>query len=80
MVDEFSVKNVNLLCASELNRGDRFFVRVRYRARLADCLVDFAVEDEVRIRFAEPQPPVASGQSAVFYDDKGVIAFGGVII
>lgn len=80
LVDEFSVKNVNLLCASELNRGDRFFVRVRYRARLAECLVDFAVEDEVRIRFAEPQPPVASGQSAVFYDDKGVIAFGGVII
>jgi len=75
----FDVENVSYLSLPVSSVGDRYTVRVRYRARPVGCVVTAVTEKGVSISFDTPQPPVAKGQSAVFYDGDGVIAFGGVI-
>ena len=80
LTEGFTVSNVNCLSVPAVCAGDCYSVRVRYRARPVRCTVTAVDEGRVDVAFFEPQPPVASGQSAVFYDDDGVIAFGGIII
>lgn len=75
----FNVENVSYLSVPSVSAGDRYTVRVRYRARPVNCVVTAVTEKGVSVSFDAPQPPVAKGQSAVFYDGEGVIAFGGVI-
>ena len=62
-------------------------VRVRYRQPLfsatlthADFTQTNAEKNGVRVIFDEPQKFVASGQSAVFYDQSGQMLGGGVIL
>ena len=59
--------------------------RVRYRQPLAEATIQFSNSRELEnkrkliLRFVKPQKFVAEGQSAVFYDAKGVMLGGGVI-
>ncbi len=76
----FTINDLSYLSVPSVKVGDRCFVRVRYRARPVGCVVSALTEDTVSVCFDNPQPPVARGQSAVFYDENGVIAFGGVIV
>jgi len=80
---EVELKNVNLM-SSELrikNHELRIPVRarVRYRQSLFPAL--FIIHNSsFKLVFDKPQKFVASGQSAVFYDDKGLMLGGGVIV
>jgi tRNA-specific 2-thiouridylase len=72
------VKQVNWL-GSELPRGSRRVeVKTRYRAPEVAADVTPRSDDTVAVRFTHPQPAVAPGQSAVFYD--GDIVLGGGIV
>lgn len=75
----FSVNNITLMAVSEISVGQSFYVRVRYRAKPVKCLITDISEYGVVVAFCEEHGPVALGQSAVFYLENGIIAFGGVI-
>jgi tRNA-specific 2-thiouridylase len=55
----------------------RLFVKIRYAAPPVPCTVEFC-ENSARVILDEPARAVTPGQSAVFYDEQGVI-FGGFI-
>ena len=60
------------------------YARVRYRQPLAKAKLlrhsERSEESRYKLLFAAPQKFVAVGQSAVFYDKKGVMLGGGVIL
>jgi len=78
------VTNVNWI-AGFPKRGAWYTARVRYRGELLLCRFDMASiglahrKEEVTLQFKKPQWAVASGQSAVFYDNEGEMMGGGVI-
>lgn len=55
-------------------------VKVRYRHAGAAATLEQYGSDTVRVRFDSPVKAATPGQSAVFYDDKGYITGGGVIL
>ena len=55
----------------------RLFVKIRYAAPPVPCTVEFC-ENSARVILDEPARAVTPGQSAVFYDEQGVV-FGGFI-
>ncbi|MCR4261193.1 MAG: tRNA 2-thiouridine(34) synthase MnmA [Candidatus Colwellbacteria bacterium] len=66
-----------------LNEGfslpSKVFARVRYRQDLHEAVLD-RLEDNLVLRFSQPVRFVAPGQSAVFYDGKGRLLGGGIIL
>lgn len=57
----------------------RLAVKPRYQSPTAPALVTFAGGGRARVRFDEPQAFVSTGQSAVIYDEDGVVVAGGFI-
>ncbi len=53
--------------------------RVRYRQPVSPAVLSKLSVNRHKLTFAKPQKFVAEGQSAVFYDAKGVMLGGGVI-
>jgi len=53
--------------------------RIRYRQPLSRAVLSFGFRGECRLVFNVPQKYVASGQSAVFYDNDGCVLGGGII-
>jgi tRNA-specific 2-thiouridylase len=51
--------------------------KIRYKAPEADAEL-YPIDDGVEIRFSEPQPALAPGQSVVFYQGEAVLG-GGII-
>ena len=72
-------KNINLQAFDEIPKGLCAKVKTRYSAREADASVSLE-NDILKIEFESPQRAVTPGQSAVFYDDDGVLLGGGEII
>ncbi len=58
----------------------KIFVRVRYRQPLAKAKLWVSNTYSWKLVFARPQKFVASGQSAVFYNRKGEMLGGGIIV
>lgn len=79
LIEGFKVKELSYMAVPNVVCGERYFVRVRYRAKPVECHVENVASDIISVKFAQNNPPVASGQSAVFYDESGIIAFGGII-
>lgn len=75
----FSVTAVNYLAKAAIKCGERYKVRVRYRAIPVICTVLDVTETRIKLEFDEPQKIVAPGQSAVFYNEDDIISFGGII-
>ncbi len=55
------------------------YARVRYRQPVAPAKLSKSSANRYKLTFTRPQKFVAEGQSAVFYDAKGVMLGGGVI-
>lgn len=74
----FSVDSLNFVLVSSFEEERRYFVRPRYRSPLVPCTVD-ARDGAVRVILESGIKSVSPGQSAVFYDEEGRVAFGGKI-
>ncbi|MBE6677185.1 MAG: tRNA 2-thiouridine(34) synthase MnmA [Ruminococcaceae bacterium] len=74
----FRVKDINCMAVPTVNVGDRFDVKVRYRAVAVKCTVADITDGVFTVSFDTAQKPPATGQSAVFYIDD-LVAFGGII-
>lgn len=55
------------------------YAKIRYAAVPAHAVVEKLSEDHLKITFDEPQRAAAPGQSAVFYDENGIVLGGGFI-
>lgn len=72
-------KNVNLQAFDSLPQPLRAKVKTRYSAKEADATVSFE-NGLLKIEFDLPQRAITPGQSAVIYDDSGILLGGGEII
>lgn len=76
----FAVSNINMLSRNTVSEGDRFTVRTRYRSAPMPCIVVCKHGEGLEIAFDGGGAVAAPGQSAVFYDGNGCIAFGGTVV
>ncbi|MEX2054270.1 MAG: tRNA 2-thiouridine(34) synthase MnmA [Candidatus Colwellbacteria bacterium] len=74
-------KEVNLggVLVHTNNIKERVLARVRYRQPLEEALLEKTTEG-YKLSFEKPVRFVAPGQSAVFYDNKGRLLGGGIIL
>lgn len=73
-----TLKKINFI-SGDLNLPAKVKARVRYRQMLSDAMLENK-EEEYVLTFEKPQKFVAEGQSAVFYDESGMMLGGGVIV
>lgn len=75
--DELVADNVHWIYEPE-NFPAKLQAKIRYGYRVAECRVE-RVDDNINVKFNEPQRAITAGQSVVFYDGDELIG-GGVII
>ena len=73
-----TAKNINLLVECDFKVPIRLLAKIRYRHTPAMATVFKSGEDELTVRFDEPQRAISPGQSVVLYDQDTVIG-GGII-
>jgi tRNA-specific 2-thiouridylase len=61
-----------------MGQAERFFAKIRYNHRGADCTIRRTGGDEITCEFDDPVRAPAPGQALVFYRD-GYVAGGGII-
>ena len=78
--NEMTVENLQFQAISETKSDvfDNLFVKIRYAAQPVPCRVTVEGE-QAKVVFDAPARAVTPGQSAVFYTEEGVVAFGGFI-
>ena len=76
---EVIVNEVNLLAIDEFEDGFRVNVKTRYSANESNAKLYNLENGNIKIIFDEPQRAITPGQSAVFYDDDGIVIGGGKI-
>jgi tRNA-specific 2-thiouridylase len=76
---ELAASNVNWISISGLNGPMRIKAKIRIAHRESDAmLIPAEAEDQVNVRFSEPQRGITPGQIVVFYQDDTVLG-GGII-
>lgn len=91
--NKLAVKNINWVFGKAPKLPFKCLARIRYRQPLQQAkLVEFPISNfqfskkfqiqntKYKILFSVPQRAVTPGQSAVFYNDNGVMLGGGVIV
>lgn len=75
--DKVTVKDIVMMKYPALKEGMKLKVKLRYSQKEAEATVTL-IDDGCELNFTEPQRAPAKGQSAVFYEDDGIIG-GGII-
>lgn len=70
--------NIVLNLIDELKEPMKCNVKIRSAQEPKPAIITPFAKDKIKVEFEEKQPPIAIGQSAVFYDDDTVIG-GGII-
>ena len=80
-IDHVRLADMNFMGTHAAHRPESISVmaRIRYRQPLFPATL-IKEDDAYRLQFDVPQTFVAPGQSAVLYDDKGMVIGGGVIL
>ena len=73
--DEITVNNINLLLIDEIKKPMKVNVKTRYSAKEANATI-IQKDDEIIVKFDEPQRAITPGQSAVFYIDDILLGGG----
>ena len=76
--DELYAHDINLIAIPKISSPMRVTAKVRYSAKEAPATVVQTGEDELYVKFDEPQRALTRGQSVVLYSDELVIG-GGII-
>lgn len=74
----FTVKDINLMPYENLPGSMNTKVKIRYKDTPAEAVIEQLNETEIKVSFQNPKKSITPGQSAVFYDNKGLIG-GGII-
>src|SRR5215475_2047529 len=69
-------RRTNLISVDELHEPMRVTVKIRHRHEPAAAMIERSGEDEILVRFDEPQRAITPGQAAVFYDGDVVVGGG----
>jgi tRNA-specific 2-thiouridylase len=73
---DLSASNLNWIAGAAPEQPVRLKARIRYRHTEADAIVTPLGEDNVHVKFSEPQMAITPGQAIVFYDGDIVIGGG----
>ena len=73
--DEITVTDINLLLVDDIKKEMEVDVKTRYSSKVAKAKI-IKVNDEIKVKFDEPQRAITPGQSAVFYVDDIVLGGG----
>ena len=76
--DTVKIRNINLIPFDKIDGEIRVCAKLRYRHKASPAVAYQSGDDEITLKFDEPQRAPARGQSAVMYD--GDIVVGGGII
>lgn len=69
---------LNAMSVPEFENGMEVIAKIRYNHRGAPAVIEKTGQDELLVRFKEPQRAVTPGQAVVFYQDE-YVAGGGII-
>jgi tRNA-specific 2-thiouridylase len=72
-------RRVNLISVGDLTEPMRVTVKIRHRHEPAPATVEKSGDDEILVRFDEPQRAITPGQAAVFYDGNLVVGGGWIV-
>jgi tRNA-specific 2-thiouridylase len=73
---ELQAHRLNWIAIPEIKEPIRVEAKIRHRHQPAAATVERIGEDEVRVRFDEPQRSITPGQAVVFYDGDVVVGGG----
>ena len=69
-------RRLNWIAIDDLHQPMRATVKIRHRHEAAPATLEKMADDEVLVRFDEPQRAVTPGQAAVFFDGDAVLGGG----
>jgi tRNA-specific 2-thiouridylase len=70
------VRRINLISVEDLGEPMQVLVKIRHRHEGAPARIERSGDDEILVRFDQPQRAITPGQAAVFYDDDVVVGGG----
>ena len=77
--DSLTARDINLISRERIDEPLRVMAKVRYRHKEQPATVVQTGEDELQVKFDEPQRAITKGQAVVLYDGDTVVG-GGVIV
>ncbi len=75
---ELTASGLNWIAMAKPRRPMRVKAKIRYLHQEAEAMVTFLGENEVQVKFTEPQMAITPGQAVVFYDGDRVIGGGSI--
>jgi len=77
--DTLKVTDLNLIALNKLSSPLKCEVKIRYNSQPQSATIEQINEEEILVKFKEPQRAITPGQIAVFYDADTVLG-GGIIV
>ena len=77
--DEININILNIILFNKIEDNMEVEVKTRYSQKQAKAKIIQTSEDQIKIKFKEPQRAITPGQSAVFYKDDIIIGGGKII-
>jgi len=82
---ELIAKDISWISGKQPKLPLKCLARIRYRQLLQNCVISSANNElktnkRIFVDFSSPQRAITPGQSAVFYDQKGIMLGGGIIV
>lgn len=74
--DELYADHLNFMAIEDLDGEMEVEAKIRYSHKGAKCMIRRTSEDEVFVKFEEPQRAITPGQAVVFYQNDYVIGGG----
>ena len=77
--DEILINNINIILFDKIENVMEVDVKTRYSTNQAKAEIMQINENEIRVKFKEPQRAPTPGQSAVFYIDNMIVGGGKIL-